>query len=374
MAPRTRSRATRRARRAVSVQDYKVVQTAGGYGMEAPGLTWIPTGVGRANLSYLVAHETAHQWFYGIVGNDQAREPFTDEAVTDFLARYVPGPSAVEPLLAGPARPVDLQVLVGLLLRGRLHPGRQLPRLRAKADGLHRVLGGHARLRVGEPVRAELDQGAPRHARRRHARTSARSSPRGSRGSTEAGVPDRRHGARARRRSLTQRRSPRIVDWLGDLVGRRIESSRGRRPHGRPLDSNEVWRRPVDPRDRRRRSTRCASPVRCGPLSRDDDVVGAREELEILEDQRRLGRSAQHVLDVQHEVTGPSFVILPVGREVDVDHVADARRARPLQRAHGTMARRPSQSASADGAVRLGEARAERHGGENGREPVRPGP
>jgi hypothetical protein len=70
---------------------YNLAQTAGGYGMEAPGLTWIPTGVGSANLSYLVHHETAHQWFYGIVGNDQAAEPFTDEAVADYLARYVLG-------------------------------------------------------------------------------------------------------------------------------------------------------------------------------------------------------------------------------------------------------------------------------------------
>ncbi len=70
---------------------YDIAQTAGGYGMEAPGLTWIPTGVGTANLSYLVHHETGHQWFYGIVGNDQANEPFTDEAVTDFLARNVLG-------------------------------------------------------------------------------------------------------------------------------------------------------------------------------------------------------------------------------------------------------------------------------------------
>ena len=70
---------------------YDLAQTAGGYGMESPGLTWIPTGVGSANLSYLVHHETGHQWFYGMVGNDQAAEPFTDEAVTDFLARYVLG-------------------------------------------------------------------------------------------------------------------------------------------------------------------------------------------------------------------------------------------------------------------------------------------
>jgi hypothetical protein len=70
---------------------YRLAQSAGGYGMESPGLTWIPTGVGTANLSYLVHHETAHQWFYGIVGSDQSREPFTDEAATDFLARHVLG-------------------------------------------------------------------------------------------------------------------------------------------------------------------------------------------------------------------------------------------------------------------------------------------
>jgi hypothetical protein len=66
---------------------YDLAQTAGGYGMESPGLTWIPTRA--ANLNYLVHHETGHQWFYGIVGSDQAYEPFTDEAMTDFLARYV---------------------------------------------------------------------------------------------------------------------------------------------------------------------------------------------------------------------------------------------------------------------------------------------
>jgi hypothetical protein len=68
---------------------YDLAQTAGGYGMESPGLTWIPSRAG--NLSYLVAHETGHQWFYGIVGNDQARQPFADEAITDFVARYTLG-------------------------------------------------------------------------------------------------------------------------------------------------------------------------------------------------------------------------------------------------------------------------------------------
>ncbi|MBA2720390.1 MAG: hypothetical protein H0U52_14295 [Chloroflexi bacterium] len=65
---------------------YDLAQTAGGYGMESPGLTWIPGGAG--SIAYLVAHETAHQWFYGVVGNDQARQPYADEAAADFIARY----------------------------------------------------------------------------------------------------------------------------------------------------------------------------------------------------------------------------------------------------------------------------------------------
>lgn len=69
----------------------KIVQSAGGYGMEGPGVAWIPAGVPGANVPYLVTHEIAHQWFYGIVGNDQAREPFADEAPTDFVTRDILG-------------------------------------------------------------------------------------------------------------------------------------------------------------------------------------------------------------------------------------------------------------------------------------------
>ena len=69
----------------------RVVQSAGAYGMEGPGIAWIPTGTPSGNLTYLVTHEIAHQWFYGIVGNDQAREPFADEAATDFVARRILG-------------------------------------------------------------------------------------------------------------------------------------------------------------------------------------------------------------------------------------------------------------------------------------------
>jgi hypothetical protein len=70
---------------------FTVAQSAGGFGMEGPMTVWIPFGVGSANLRYLVTHETAHQWFYGVVGNDQARQPFADEAATDFVARFILG-------------------------------------------------------------------------------------------------------------------------------------------------------------------------------------------------------------------------------------------------------------------------------------------
>ena len=70
---------------------FRVVESAGGTAMESPALVWLPYGLAASRTRYLVTHETAHQWFYGLVGSDQVREPFTDEAATDFAARYVLG-------------------------------------------------------------------------------------------------------------------------------------------------------------------------------------------------------------------------------------------------------------------------------------------
>ena len=36
-------------------------------------------------LEWVVAHETAHQWFYGLVGSDQYHEPWQDEALSEYL-------------------------------------------------------------------------------------------------------------------------------------------------------------------------------------------------------------------------------------------------------------------------------------------------
>ena len=63
-----------------------------GSGQEYPNLALV--GLGSADgpglqgsyLAYLVAHELIHQWFYGLLGNDQVTEPWLDEGVTVHLS------------------------------------------------------------------------------------------------------------------------------------------------------------------------------------------------------------------------------------------------------------------------------------------------
>lgn len=60
-------------------------------GMEYDGLIFLShafydyyTGDQKSNLTLISAHEVAHQWWYGLVGNDQAREPWLDEALSTY--------------------------------------------------------------------------------------------------------------------------------------------------------------------------------------------------------------------------------------------------------------------------------------------------
>jgi hypothetical protein len=66
-----------------------IAETGTQKGLESPAHVWIPRSTAWGRLPYLVAHEIAHQWFYGVVGSDQPAEPFADEAVADLLARLV---------------------------------------------------------------------------------------------------------------------------------------------------------------------------------------------------------------------------------------------------------------------------------------------
>jgi hypothetical protein len=61
-------------------------------GMEYDGLFFLShgfydlyDGTPKGYLTIIAAHETAHQWWYGIVGNDQALEPWLDEALSTYM-------------------------------------------------------------------------------------------------------------------------------------------------------------------------------------------------------------------------------------------------------------------------------------------------
>jgi len=68
---------------------YSVVETEFPSGMEYPGLVYINTGFynnenDSDNLLYTTVHETAHQWWYGVVGNDQIDEAWLDEGFATY--------------------------------------------------------------------------------------------------------------------------------------------------------------------------------------------------------------------------------------------------------------------------------------------------
>lgn len=63
-------------------------------GMEYDGLFFLSRGfydlydgTPKGYLTFIAAHETAHQWWYGLVGNDQALEPWLDEALCTYMER-----------------------------------------------------------------------------------------------------------------------------------------------------------------------------------------------------------------------------------------------------------------------------------------------
>ncbi|PPD58484.1 M1 family metallopeptidase [Dehalogenimonas etheniformans] len=61
--------------------------SGGGIGMEYPGIVCVGMSVydNLALLEETVAHETAHQWFYNLVGSDQVNQPWLDESLTQYV-------------------------------------------------------------------------------------------------------------------------------------------------------------------------------------------------------------------------------------------------------------------------------------------------
>ncbi len=54
-------------------------------GMEYPNLIMISTSIeNQDDYLNVIVHETAHQWWYGMVGNDEYVYPWLDEALTEF--------------------------------------------------------------------------------------------------------------------------------------------------------------------------------------------------------------------------------------------------------------------------------------------------
>ncbi len=57
-------------------------------GMEYPMLSMIDERLynkeNKFLMEYVIAHETAHQWWYSVIGNDEINEPWLDEALTEY--------------------------------------------------------------------------------------------------------------------------------------------------------------------------------------------------------------------------------------------------------------------------------------------------
>lgn len=64
-----------------------IMETYNFAGIEYPGIVVITENSwtnGSLNLETVVAHEVAHQWWYGLVGNNQIQSPWLDESLTTY--------------------------------------------------------------------------------------------------------------------------------------------------------------------------------------------------------------------------------------------------------------------------------------------------
>lgn len=77
--------------------DVVPVELYGAAGVEFPNLIFIAQAYygpdedlsAGSDFEFTVAHEVVHQWFYGLVGNNQYLHAFTDEGMTNFLSSKI---------------------------------------------------------------------------------------------------------------------------------------------------------------------------------------------------------------------------------------------------------------------------------------------
>ncbi len=68
-------------------EQYTVAETGFCFGgMEYPGLSMISDVLDKNVRAHVIAHETAHQWWYGVVGSDQIENAWQDEGLAEYSA------------------------------------------------------------------------------------------------------------------------------------------------------------------------------------------------------------------------------------------------------------------------------------------------
>lgn len=109
---------------------YSIVETEFPSGMEYPGLVYIneeyyEEEAFRDSLILTTVHETAHQWWYGVVGNDQIDEAWLDEGFATYSevvfveSEYGEriGRRYIESIESGVEQAVSSRVLSGIIKR-----------------------------------------------------------------------------------------------------------------------------------------------------------------------------------------------------------------------------------------------------------------
>ena len=111
-------------------------------GDEYPTLVFISTDLG----SNVVTHETAHQWFYSLVGNNQARDPWLDESLAEWATARLSGAVATEAATDIPGRgPEPPRRADDVLGAASVHAGRIPRALLPRSEGPRVVRRGRGR-------------------------------------------------------------------------------------------------------------------------------------------------------------------------------------------------------------------------------------